>query len=129
MLAFFYHSSSWLNTLPQQLKPSLGKHDEVVGQFLQLAEQHFKQERQVGFYAKKLCLTPKYLSHIIKSATGKSANDWIDAYVLLEAKALLKSSKLSIQQIADELHFADQSIFGKYFKRLAGLSPKEYRQG
>ncbi|MDR1763503.1 MAG: helix-turn-helix domain-containing protein [Dysgonamonadaceae bacterium] len=103
------------------------KHDELVGEFLQLAERHFKSERQVGFYAEKLCLTPEYLSQIIKTATGKSANEWIDDYVILEAKALLKSSKLSIQQIADELHFADQSVFGKYFKRMEGVSPKEYR--
>jgi AraC-like DNA-binding protein len=103
------------------------KQNECVERFLELAEKHFKTERQVGFYAEKLHITPKYLSQIIKANTGKSANDWIDDYVMLEAKALLKSSKLTIQQISDELNFADQSIFGKYFKRLEGVSPKEYR--
>ncbi|MDR1737461.1 MAG: helix-turn-helix domain-containing protein, partial [Candidatus Symbiothrix sp.] len=127
LLAFYYHSSSWLHSLPEQTLPPT-KHDELVGEFLQLAERHFKSERQVGFYAEKLCLTPKYLSQIIKTATGKSANEWIDDYVILEAKALLKSSKLTIQQIANELHFADQSVFGKYFKRMEGVSPKEYRE-
>lgn len=125
MTAFYYHSNSWLHKIPQNPQPV--KQDETVSQFLELAEKHYTTERQVGFYAEKLNITPKYLSQIIKVATGKSANDWIDEYVALEAKALLKSSKLTIQQISDKLNFADQSIFGKYFKRLEGVSPKEYR--
>ncbi|MDR0790461.1 MAG: helix-turn-helix domain-containing protein [Bacteroidales bacterium] len=126
MIAFYYHSNSWLRKIPQNPQPT--KQDETVNQFLQLAEKHYKTERQVGFYAEKLQITPKYLSQITKQASGKSANDWIDEYVILEAKALLKSSRLTIQQIAEELNFADQSIFGKYFKRVEGVSPKEYRR-
>jgi AraC-like DNA-binding protein len=75
-----------------------------------------------------LSLTPKYLSQIIKASTGKSANEWIDEYVMLEAKALLKSTTMTIQQISDELNFPSQSFFGKYFKRCEGVSPKEYRE-
>ncbi|MDR0507717.1 MAG: helix-turn-helix domain-containing protein [Dysgonamonadaceae bacterium] len=127
MIAFHYHSSSWLHKLPQQTA-SPTKQEEVVTAFMSLAEKYYKTERQAGFYAEKLHLTPKYLSQIVKTDTGKSANEWIDEYVILEAKALLKSSKLSIQQIADELNFADQSVFGKYFKRVEGISPKEYRR-
>jgi AraC-like DNA-binding protein len=126
MIAFYYNSSSWLHKIQQQ-EGFPAKQNECVERFLELAEKHFKIERQVGFYAEKLRITPKYLSQIIKTNTGKSANDWIDDYVMLEAKALLKSSKLTIQQISDELNFTDQSIFGKYFKRLEGVSPKEYR--
>jgi AraC-like DNA-binding protein len=81
----------------------------------------------VGFYAKKLCMAPKYLSAVIKEKTGKSAFEWINDYVILEAKSLLKSTNMTIQQISDELNFANQSFFGKYFKRLAGMSPKSYR--
>jgi len=126
MLAFHYNSISWLHQIqPQEEQPT--KYDECVAHFFDLAEKHYKTERQTGFYADKLQLTPKYLSQIIKANTGKSANEWIDDYVILEAKALLKSSKLSIKQISDELNFADQSIFGKYFKRLTGVSPKEYK--
>lgn len=127
MIAFYYHSSSWLHKIQQQ-KNFPTKQNECVERFLELAEKHYKIERQVGFYAEKLHITPKYLSQVIKANTGKSANDWIDDYVMLEAKALLKSSKLTIQQISDELNFADQSIFGKYFKRIEGVSPKEYRE-
>lgn len=101
--------------------------NNLVKQFLELVEMHHKTERQVGFYASRIHLTPKYLSLLIKQNTRKSANDWINSYVMLEAKAMLKSSKLSIQQISEELNFADQSVFGRYFKRLEGISPKEYR--
>jgi AraC-like DNA-binding protein len=126
MITFFYHSYSWRSkNYKQEILPT--KQNECVERFLELAEKHYKAERQVGFYAEKLHITPKYLSQIIKTNTGKSANDWIDDYVMLEAKALLKSSKLTIQQISDELNFADQSIFGKYFKRVTGMSPREYK--
>jgi AraC-like DNA-binding protein len=126
MIAFYYHSNSWLHKNPQKQQPSQQK--EFVNRFLELVEKHYKTERKVVFYAEKMNFTPKYLSQIIKANTGKSANDWIDEYVILEAKALLKSSKENIQQISDELNFADQSFFGKYFKRIEGVSPKEYRE-
>ena len=67
-------------------------------------------------------------STIIKRVSRKTAAEWIDDYVTLEAKALLKSTNLTIQQISDELNFPSQSFFGKYFKRITGLSPKEYRE-
>ncbi|MDR1683483.1 MAG: helix-turn-helix domain-containing protein, partial [Candidatus Symbiothrix sp.] len=91
-------------------------------------EKHYKTEKQVGFYAEKLCLTPKYLSRIIKQNTGKSAHEWLDDYVMLEAKALLKSTNMTIQQISDELNFPSQSFFGKFFKREEGISPRAYKK-
>jgi AraC-like DNA-binding protein len=127
MLAFYFHSSSWLHKNQQQENLQI-KQNECVERFLKLLEKYYKIERQVGFYAEKLHITPKYLSQIIKANTGKSANNCIDDYVILEAKAFLKSSKLTIQQISDEFNFSDQSVFGKYFKRIVGISPKEYRE-
>ncbi|GAE16276.1 HTH-type transcriptional activator RhaS [Bacteroides pyogenes] len=90
---------------------------------------HFYQsERSVKFYADQLCLTPKHLSGVVKSVSGKTVGEWIDEFVILEAKALLNSSNLNIQEIADQLNFANQSFFGKYFKHYTGMSPKEYRK-
>ena len=63
-----------------------------------------------------------------RTSTGKSASQWIDDYVVLEAKTLLKSTNLTILQISEELHFANQSFFGKYFKQHTGLSPMRYRR-
>jgi AraC-like DNA-binding protein len=88
---------------------------------------HHKESRKVGFYANKLCLTPQYLSAIIKDVTGKSAREWIDNYIIMEAKLLLKSTDTSIQNISDSLGFPNQSFFGKFFKQHTGMSPKEYR--
>ena len=100
----------------------------VFEQFMKQVFIYYKQERSISFYAEKLCLTPKYLSSIIKQATGKLAGEWIDACVVLEAKMLLKCSEKSIQQIAEELNFANQSFFGKYFKHHTGMSPSKYKE-
>jgi len=122
--AFFY-SSSYIK-LPDDKKKS--KNEVIVEFFLTHVKTHYKEQRGVEFYANKLCLTPKYLSKVIKDNSGMSANDWIDSYVVLEAKALLKSTNMTIQQISDELNFPSQSFFGKYFKRHVGVSPKEYKK-
>jgi len=104
------------------------KHEILMEEFINLVKAHYRKEREVGFYAMKLKLTPKYLSKLIRDNSNKSVNEWIKDYVLLEAKALLKSTNMTIQQISDELNFPSQSFFGKYFKRLVGASPKEYRK-
>ena len=72
-------------------------------------------------------MNPKYLSTVIKEISGKSAFEWINNYVILEAKSMLKSTGKTIQQISDELNFANQSFFGKYFKQHVGIPPSEYR--
>ena len=96
--------------------------------FLRTVQLHYKKERKVLFYADKLHLSAGYLSTVIKNISGKTAAEWIDDYVMLEAKTLLKSTNLTIQQISDNLNFPSQSFFGKYFKRQAGVSPKEYKK-
>lgn len=101
---------------------------EIFDKFLTLLTQQFKKERSVIYYSNKLYLTPKYLSWVVKEVSGKTAGEWIDSFVILEAKTLLKSADMNIQQIAEELNFANQSFFGKYFKHYTGLSPKEYKK-
>jgi AraC-like DNA-binding protein len=83
----------------------------------------------MAFYADKLCLTPKYLSKLIKQASGKSAPEWIDNFVILEAKNLLKYTNLAIKEIVFQLHFPNQSVFYKFFKAHTGMTPSEYRNG
>ena len=125
-LAFFYGAGITLFNLETERKKT---HLElVVEKFLQLAQIHYREQRGLDFYAEKLSMTPKHLSKIVKDITLKSANDWIDEHVALESKALLKSSNMTIQQISDELNFPSQSFFGKYFKRVTGMSPKEYKE-
>jgi AraC-like DNA-binding protein len=124
-LVFFYLSGYRLLQIPEPAPASPRK--RLAEKFLNLVFIHYRERRQVGFYSEKLNISPKYLSQIIKASTGKSANEWIDEHVMLEAKALLKSTNMTIQQISDGLNFTSQSFFGKYFKRCEGISPKEYR--
>jgi AraC family transcriptional regulator, transcriptional activator of pobA len=96
--------------------------------FKTLVNTHFMQERSVKFYADSLFVTPKHLTETIKAETGKSAGEWIDEMVILEAKILLQDTTLSVSNIADALHFTDQSTFGKFFKNITDRSPVAYRQ-
>lgn len=124
--AFFYGAGYFFHNINEDREKS--KHEMLVDSFVKLVQTNFKRHRGLDFYADKLCITPKYMSTVIKQTSGKTAGDWIDDYILLEAKALLKSTNMTIQQISDELNFPSQSFFGKYFKRLTGVSPKEYRK-
>jgi AraC family transcriptional regulator, transcriptional activator of pobA len=96
--------------------------------FKKLVNANFMKERSVKFYADLLFVTPKHLTETIKAETGKSAGEWIDEMVILEAKILLQDTALSVSNITDALHFTDQSTFGKFFKNITGLSPLTYRQ-
>ena len=124
-IAFFYGLGYYLHKLDDKNKKT--RNEVIVEDFLKLVQKHYKQERSLAFYADKLCLTSKYLSVVVKSSSGKTGRQWIDSYVILEAKSLLKSTGMTVQQISDELNFASQSFFGKYFKREAGMSPAQYR--
>lgn len=84
------------------------------------------RNREISFYADKLCLTPKYLSRIVKSVSGRFAKEWIREYVILQAKIMLDSGMYTIQQVSDKLNFPNQSFFGTYFKTSVGISPKAY---
>lgn len=96
-------------------------------EFLSLVEKHATEHREMGFYADKLCITPKYLSVVIRKASGRSPAEWINRTVLLYAKTLLTSSDMTVQQISAELNFPNPSFFGQYFKRHEGCTPKHYR--
>ncbi len=110
----------------QNKNKSLRKQD-LVSQFANLVNLHFKEHRTVKYYADLLAITPKYLTEIVHEVTGESASVIIDEKVMYEAKVLLHDPRLTIAQIADVLHFSDQSFLGKFFKRHLGLSPSEYR--
>jgi len=105
----------------------LTHHEDIFNKFIRHIDTHFYKERSIGFYADKASLTPKYFSTVIFRQTGKHAKEWIDQYTILEAKAMLKSTRLTIQEISYELNFATPSHFGRYFKHHTGLSPLQYR--
>ena len=117
----------YLTEHPEVDSPIHNRAEEYFRQFTELLGEHYKHERSVGFYARQLCITPKYLTTLIKRISGKSVSEWIDNYVILEAKTLLKYSNMSVQEIAYYLNFPNQSFFGSYFKRNAGMSPSQYK--
>ena len=100
----------------------------ILEDFLLLVRDNHTKERSLSFYADKLYLTPKYLSKLIKSVSGKSAHEWIDSFVILEAKNLLKYSDMSIKSIVYELNFPNQTTFYRFFKTKTGMTPSEYRK-
>ena len=129
--SLFYLFGSFLNkrmAAKEADKDASSRHKYIFEQFIGLVKQYHNKERSVGFYADKICLTPKYLSKIVKSVSGLSAPQWIDQYVLLEAEQLLKYSDMGIKEIADQLNFQSLSFFFKFFKKHTGCTPSQYRE-
>lgn len=108
--------------------PKVQKREEILfNQFISLLSEHRCKERRVDFYAEQLYLSPKHFSTAVKKVSGKTAGEWIDEYVILEAKTLLKYSTMSIQEVAYYMNFPNPSFFGKYFKHHTGMTPSEYK--
>lgn len=105
------------------------RNEDIFYRFFLLVEHEFKVDRSVAYYADKLFITPKHLSTVVKAVSGRTAGEWIDNYVVLASKVMLRSSSRTIQEISSDLNFANQSFFGKYFKQHVGMSPSEYRKG
>ncbi len=110
-----------------QKEKSVSNQKAIFFKFMKLLQEHYREERSVQYYADCMNLTPKYLSKIVNLESGNTASNLIDNYVILEAKALLKQSDVNIQQVSEKLNFPNQNTFGKFFKRIVGMTPKEYR--
>lgn len=111
----------------RQSLPSSRK-DRIFNRFMQLLKEHYISERNIGFYADKMCLTSKYLSQMVLAASGRHVKDWVQDYVILEAKALLRCRQYTVLQVSDMLNFPNQSFFGVYFKKAVGCSPSTYQK-
>ena len=129
LLAMFYDMSNVIWRVEQETQKTQSRADELFARFIVLLGQNFRRERRVAWYAEQLCITPKYLSEIVKHVSKRTPNEWIDSYVILEIRVLLKNSTKSIKEIAEGMNFPNQSFFGKYFKEHMGVSPSEYRKG
>ena len=126
--ALIYDAGNTIWQSQQLMQTKRARAEDIFVKFIQLVEQHFRQERRVGWYALQLSITPKYLSEIIKQVSHQTPNEWIDTYVTLELRNLLKNTSKSIKEITEDLRFANQSFLGKYFKEHVGMSPSEYRK-
>lgn len=120
----------WKDEVSRQLtsKSSQSRAQVKYDEFLALVSKNFMTEKSVAFYAEKMCMTPKYLTTLVKNASGRTATEWIDAFLVLEAKNLLKYSDLTVKEIGYRLNFQSIPSFHKFFKNQTGLTPAEYRK-
>lgn len=124
---FFYEVCYILDH--QQARSKTPKRDrEITKEFFLTVEKNFRNNRKVEFYADKIGITAKHLAHVVHNVTGKYPSEWIEGYLILESKKLLRKTKESIQTISFDLNFATPSHFGKFFKDKTGQTPKEFRK-
>lgn len=129
LLAALLHNIKYIRTEEANDASHRFSHqEEIFWRFITLVNESSKNERTVGFYADKLCLTPRYLNTLIRQVSHQTVMEWINQSVILEAKVLLKHSDLLVYQISDELHFPNPSFFCKFFKRMTGMTPQEYQK-
>ena len=104
--------------------------EEIFFGFLGLLPQHFAEHHDIGFYADRLCITTTYLSRVVRQMSGgRTVVDYINQMLLMEAVFLLRQTSLSITQISDQLHFAEVTTFARFFNRMKGMNPREFRKG
>ena len=102
--------------------------EEIFIGFIRLLPDHFIEHHDIPFYASRLCISPVYLSRVVRQVSSRTVIDFINHMLMIEASFLLRTSNLSIAQIADRLHFADTPSFSKFFSRMKGQSPRAYRE-
>lgn len=127
LLAMLYDVGNIIYRVKENDKPRT-RAEAIFADFIKLVETNYRQERRVRWYAQQLCITAKYLSEMVKGASKRTPNEWIDNYTLMELRVLLKNSTKSIKEIAEEMNFPNQSFMGKYFKLHVGISPSQYRK-
>ena len=128
LLSMFYDMSNVICRVGEGAPKKVRRSDAIFTEFIHLLEKHYRTQRRVYWYAQQLDITPKHLTDLVISVSKRSPNQWIDDYVVMEIRLLLKNTTKTIREIAKELHFADQSLMGKYFKKNVGVSPNEYRR-
>lgn len=99
----------------------------LLNRFLKLLNKHGCKEHRIAFYASKLSLTPNYLNNIIRKASGQTMSQWINRFLITEAKVALTYDNKSILDISEELGFPNQAFFTKFFKRHTGQTPSEFK--
>lgn len=103
------------------------RQDTIFQKFMASLHKNYAKSRQVAFYAQENCLSPRYFSRIVKDKTGRTAQEWISAVVIDEARRLLEDPENNIKDVAFKLGFPNQSFFGRYFLKYYGQLPSAYR--
>ena len=128
VIALMHHYDHLFHQQADQLASRRSREQTIFDRFLQLVTQHCAEHHQIGYYAEHMCLTERYLSTVIRQTSGTTAKDWIDRALITRIKIELHHTDKSSAQIAEEMHFANPSFFSKYFRRITGMTPGEYRE-
>ena len=123
---FLYEACHILDDTQSEGTPK-SKERNITAHFFNLIENHYKENRKVESYAEAIGISAKHLAYVIKKTTGKYPSEWLENYVLLESKKLLRNTDLSVQEISYDLNFSTPSHFGKFFKTQTGMTPKKFR--
>jgi len=124
--AMIYEMLGKLHDLDEKYQKT--RREEIMAQFMIAVGENLREHRDVSFYAQKVFVSPKHLSSVVKQLTGITAGEFIGRFVAMEAKILLRNTDLSIQEISERLNFLTQSHFGKYFRKVTGITPTQYRK-
>jgi AraC-like DNA-binding protein len=109
------------------LPMAVSRKESLTRDFFDLLSQHYEQERSVAFYASELCVTPKYLSTMVKDVTKRSILEWINNVTILSIKHKLRTTNDTVQQISEDLNFQTPSTFIRFFRQHTGVTPLKYR--
>jgi len=128
LVGILFHIDYILSSSNQTLSSPVNRQEELFRRFISLVNAHSNTERNVQFYADKLCLTPRYLNTVIKQVSQQTVMEWINQAITLEAKIQLKHSDRLVYEISENLNFPNSSFFCKFFKRMTGMTPQEYQK-
>ena len=127
--ALMHHYDRLFHQQADTLAATRSREQTIFDRFIQLVNQHCRQQHQISYYADRMCLTERYLGTVIRQTSGTTAKEWIDRALITQAKVLLRHSDKSVVQISEDLNFPNPAFFSKYFKRLTAMTPLEYREG
>ena len=123
-----HHYDYLFHQQANQLASKRSREQTIFDRFLHLVTQHCTEHHQIGYYAEHMCLTERYLNTVIRQTSGTTAKEWIDRALITRIKIELRHTDKPVAQIANEMHFANPSFFSKYFRRITGMTPGEYRE-
>ena len=127
--ALMHHYDRLFHLQADTLAATRSREQTIFDRFIQLVNQHCREQHQISYYADRMCLTERYLGTVVRQTSGTTAKEWIDRALVTQAKVLLRHSDESVLQISEDLNFPNPAFFSKYFKRLTCMTPLEYREG
>jgi AraC-like DNA-binding protein len=126
--ALMHHYDNLFNQQADHLAATRSREQTIFDRFIQLVNQHCREQHQIAYYADRMCLSERYLGTVVRQTSGTTAKEWIDRALITQAKVRLHHSDKSVIQISEELNFPNPAFFSKYFKRLTGMTPKQFSE-